>query len=251
MDIKLGFLLSFIAGISTLIGSIFIFFITDKKEKIIISSLAFAAGVMSFVSLVDLIPESFKILNKTYNNIFSLINILLFVVIGIILSILIDKLLPNNISENKNKNLYRVGIFSMIAIIIHNIPEGIATFLTTTSNLNLGLKLTIAIALHNIPEGISISLPIYYATKNKTKAFFYTFVSAISEPFGALICYLFIGPYVNQIFLGFLFSIISGIMIYISLYELLKESFSYNKKFLTLIFYLIGTFFAIFNSILF
>ena len=139
----------------------------------------------------------------------------------------------------------------MIAIIIHNIPEGIATFLTTTSNLNLGLKLTIAIAFHNIPEGISISLPIYYSLNNKKKAFLYTFISSISEPFGAFLCFIFIGPYVNILFLGFLFSLISGIMLYISIYELLKESLSYNKKYLTIIFYLIGSIFTILNSIFF
>lgn len=140
MNIKLGFILSFIAGLSTLIGSVFIFFNNKKKDNIIISSLAFASGVMSFVSFFDLIPEAFNILNKSYNNIFSLINILLFIIIGIILSILIDKLLPDK-TYNKKDKLYHVGLFSMIAIIIHNIPEGIATFLTTTSNLNLGLKL--------------------------------------------------------------------------------------------------------------
>ncbi|HJJ08330.1 MAG TPA: ZIP family metal transporter [Bacilli bacterium] len=250
MNIKLGFILSFIAGLSTLIGSVFIFFNNKKKDNIILAALAFASGVMSFVSFFDLIPEAFNILNKSYNNIFSLINILLFIIIGIVLSILIDKLLPDK-TYNKKDKLYHVGLFSMIAIIIHNIPEGIATFLTTTSNLNLGLKLTIAIALHNIPEGISISLPIYYSLNNKKKAFLYTFISSISEPFGAFLCFIFIGPYVNILFLGFLFSLISGIMLYISIYELLKESLSYNKKYLTIIFYLIGSIFTILNSIFF
>ena len=108
MNIKLGFILSFIAGLSTLIGSVFIFFNNKKKDNIIISSLAFASGVMSFVSFFDLIPEAFNILNKSYNNIFSLINILLFIIIGIVLSILIDKLLPDK-TYNKKDKLYHVG----------------------------------------------------------------------------------------------------------------------------------------------
>ena len=106
MNVKLGFILSFIAGFSTLIGSIFIFFINKKKENIIISSLAFASGVMSFVSFFDLIPEAFSILSKTYNNVFSLINIFLFIVIGIVLSVLIDKLLPDKTYNKKDKLIF-------------------------------------------------------------------------------------------------------------------------------------------------
>ena len=133
----------------------------------------------------------------------------------------------------------------MLAIILHNIPEGIATFISTTKDTSLGISLATSIALHNIPEGISISIPIYYSTKSKFKALFYTFLSALSEPLGAIITYLFLLPYVNNILLGLLFSFIAGIMIQISLTELLKESISYNKPTLTKVFFLIGIIFML------
>ena len=153
-NIIYGFLLTTIAGFSTMIGTILVF--TKKNEKILISSLAFAAGVMLCVSLTDLIPESVELISLKYNIVPTILISLIFIVIGIIVSSYINIKLP---IENKN-GLYKVGIFSMLAIILHNIPEGIATFLASTSDMSLGIALTIAIALHNIPEGISISIPI-------------------------------------------------------------------------------------------
>ena len=150
-----AFILSFLAGLSTVIGSFIIYFDKNKNSKIVWISLSFAAGVMICVSITDLLPNSFKtILNVT--NIFPrLILTLIFLVIGIIISMLIDKYLPSNYEKTNNKGLYKIGIISMVAIILHNIPEGIATFITSSNNLKLGITLTIAIALHNIPEDCS------------------------------------------------------------------------------------------------
>lgn len=140
---------------------------------------------------------------------------------------LIDKSIPD---VNNSDNLYKVGIISMLAIILHNIPEGIVTFISTTKCTTLGISLTTAIALHNIPEGISIGVPIYYSTKSKKKAFLYTLISALSEPFGALLTYIFLFPYINDFVLGLLFSLIAGIMLQISFCELIPESKEYNLK---------------------
>ena len=137
----------------------------------------------------------------------------------------------------------------MLAIIIHNIPEGIATFMATNTNTKLGINLSIAIALHNIPEGISIAIPIYYSTKSKFKALLYTFISGLSELFGVIITYLFLRPFVNIYTMGILFSIIAGIMIHISLFELLPTSFSYKNKKYTFIFYLLGLIFIIISKL--
>ncbi len=139
----------------------------------------------------------------------------------------------------------------MLAIIIHNIPEGIATFITSSSDINLGIKLVVAITFHNIPEGISIALPIYYSTKSKKKAFFYTLLSGISEPFGALITYLFLGPYITNVLIGSLFNLIAGIMFYIALYELLPTSLNYKNYNLTFFWFLLGILFILFSSIFF
>ena len=139
----------------------------------------------------------------------------------------------------------------MLAIMLHNIPEGIATYITNCSNINLGLSLTLAIAAHNIPEGISISVPIYYATGNKRKAFLYTFISGISELFGAIISALFLSPFVSDTLMAFLYAMIAGIMIYLSITELLKTSLSYQKYKITLIFFIIGVLFILINHFIF
>ena len=138
----------------------------------------------------------------------------------------------------------------MIVIMMHNIPEGIATFITTNNNIKLGITLTIAIALHNIPEGISIGIPIYYSTNSKLKAFIYTLISGISEPIGAIIAYLFLSKVVGDVSLGIIYSIIAGMMVNISINELYKESINYNKK-NTIIYFVIGSLIMILNHLLF
>ena len=240
-SISMAFLLTSLAGLSTMIGIIPIFIKIKNKDKIIASSLAFASGVMLCVSITDLIPESINMLKNYFNGPTTILLSFLFIVIGIITSSLIDKYLPTI----NYQNLYRVGIISMLAIILHNIPEGIATFISTTKDTSLGISLATSIALHNIPEGISISVPIYYSTKSKFKALFYTFISALSEPIGAILTYLFLLPLITNTLLGLLFSFIAGIMLQISLTELLPESLNYKYKNQTTLFFLIGIIFML------
>lgn len=230
-----------------MIGSLLIF--TKKKNvNIIIASLAFAAGVMTCVSLTDLLPEATNLLLKSFYHIPVILICLIFVVIGILISMGIDKYIPT--TDNNNK-LYRVGLISMLAIILHNIPEGIATFMASNANMKLGISLAIAIAFHNIPEGISISIPIYYSTNSRLKAVGYTFLSGMSELLGAIITYLFLSKFINPIFMGILFSLIAGIMIHISIYELLPASLNYKNKKLTIVFFTIGCIFMLINHYLF
>lgn len=242
-----SFLLTFIAGFSTMIGTILIFF-KEKTNRVVVASLSFASGVMLTVSILDLIPEAITLLN--YKSIIEILIITVFMVLGSLLTRKIDNCMPE-VDNNSKKGLYRVGIISMFAIIMHNIPEGIATFMTTSTNLSLGLSLTIAIALHNIPEGISIAVPIYYSTGNRKKALFYTLVSAISEPFGALLAFLFLKPFMNNLVMGLLMAVIAGIMSYISFFELLPKSLSYKNKSLSYIFFVIGIIFMAINHFLF
>lgn len=241
----ISFLLTTLAGLSTLIGSIVIFLNKKNKDKIIISSLAFASSVMILISLTDLIPESYNMLKNTFKIIPLILIILISINIGIILSFYIKKYIP----ENNNSNLYKVGLISMLAIIMHNIPEGMATFMASNTNISLGISLTIAIALHNIPEGISIAVPIYYSTNSKFKAILYTFISGLSELFGAIITYIFLKPFINDFIMGILFSIIAGIMIHIAISELLPTSLSYKNTRLTKVFLLLGLIFIIISRI--
>ena len=223
--IEIAFLLTILAGFSTMFGLIPIFFKISNINKFIAGCLAFAGGVMFCLSITDLIPESISLIQKYVSDFETLLLVFGFIMIGVFLSSFIRKKVDNGCNQS---SLFKVGIISMIAIVLHNIPEGIATFISTTKNTSLGISLAIAIALHNIPEGISISVPIYYSTKKKSRAFFYTLVSALSEPFGAVITYLFLMPIINNFILGLLFASIAGIMISISILELLPSSFEYS-----------------------
>lgn len=209
--------LSFLASLSTLIGFIFIFL--KHNKEILLFSLAFASGVMLSVSFLDLIPEAYLKLNHIFYSFPTLIIIGISFSVGVIVSFLIDKYLPDNYNQ-----IYRIGIISFIAIIIHNIPEGIATYIASSIDLKLGIKLAVSIALHNIPEGIVIAIPIYYATKNKYKALFYTFIAGFSEFIGSLIALIFLKNFISELFIGIILSIIAGIMFQISIYELLPKT---------------------------
>lgn len=233
-----------------MIGALFIFIKNKNPKKIILSSLSFASGVMICVSIVDLIPESVSLLRDNLSSVNSVLLCFLGIILGVIISMLIDYYLPDNkIKVENDKSLFKVGIISMFAIIMHNIPEGVATFVATSNDTALGLSLAIAIAMHNIPEGISISIPIYYSSKSKLKAIIYTLTSALSEPFGALLAYLFLKDIINDIILGILFATIGGIMMQISFCELIPTARRYNNKKLFYLFFIIGIIFMLLNVI--
>lgn len=246
MNTTIAFILSSIAGVSTIIGSLIIFISKKRTLNFLIGGIAFASGVMFFLSILDLIPESIIFLTNSYKIKPSILITLVFFVLGVCLSIIINKLFPSTMN---NKNLYKLGIITMIGITIHNIPEGIATFITTNENIKLGISITIAITMHNIPEGISIALPIYYYTKSKKKAIFYTVICALSEPIGAIIAYLFLKP--NYLTLGIVYAIIAGIMTYISMYELFPSITKYKRYRITYTFYILGLILVIVNKLLF
>lgn len=246
MNTYIAFILSSLAGFSTIIGAFIIFLSKKKSLNFLIGGISFASSVMLFLSLFDLMPESICFLNDTYTSFISIIICLIFISCGVCISFIIDRLFPNTLDE---KALYKLGLITMIGIIIHNIPEGIATFITTSKDIKLGLSLTIAIAMHNIPEGISIALPIYYYTRSFKKAFFYTFICALSEPFGSIIAYLFLKP--NSFTFGIIYALIAGIMIHISVYELLPEVNKYKRYRITYLFYTLGLILVLLNLLLF
>jgi len=223
MNKYLGIIISLIAGLSTIIGY-FSIYIKGEKNKIISSFLAFSAGVMIALSVIDLLPSSLEYLNESNNIYISIFYSAIFFSIGMFTSLLIDKI------NNKKEGLYKTGIISMIGIILHNIPEGIATYVLSTIDIRLGILLGVAIILHNIPEGIGIAIPIFYSTKSKTKTLLYVIIAGLSEPFGAVISLLFLSKYINIITLAFIYSLIAGLMIYIGYFELYKTSRKYNKN---------------------
>ena len=237
-----SFILTSIAGLSTILG-FFIIFLPFDRKKIITFSLAFSSSVMFTISVIDLIPSSFSYLNN-YNFIFKILLFMFFLVLGIFLS--------NYISHkiDDNNNLKKIGIVSLIAIILHNIPEGIITFMVSGVNLSLGIELAIAIGLHNIPEGVSIAIPYFYATNKKIKTFMIVLMAGLSEVLGAFICFIFLKNIINDFFVGISFSLIAGIMINISLTELLPEALTYKNKKLVIIGLVLGSLAMIISHIL-
>lgn len=222
-----AFLISLIAGLSTLLGCLFIFIKVKNINKFISISLSFSALVMIFISVFDLIPESFFSLFFKYKYLGITISVLSFIV-GVLLIKISNKIIYR--LEEKGSSLYKLGIISAIVLILHNLPEGIITFLTSENDLNLGIKIAIAISLHNIPEGICIAVPIYYSTKSWGRAVKTTMISGLSEPLGAILAYLFLYKYITTDILNVIFIFVAGIMISLAINEILKESIKYSEK---------------------
>lgn len=220
-----AFIISTIAGMSTLLGSIVIFFNIkeDKINKFITFCLAFSIAIMIGISITDLIPTSFFTIFFNYSFAKATTITLLSFFVGIILINIINKKMNNNADS-----LFKLGILSMITLMLHNFPEGIATFIGSISDASLGIKLSLSIMFHNIPEGISIAVPIYYATKSKKKAILNTFLSGFAEPLGALLAYLFLKNYVNDIMISIILLFVAGLMITLSINEMLPKALSYK-----------------------
>ena len=234
--------LTVFAGLATGIGSIMSFLSKTFNPKFLAGSLGFSAGVMIYVSLVEIFVKAKDSLTAVHGikagNIYTVIAFFS----GIALIALIDKLIPSfenpheiknikekNLDPANNKKLFRMGLFSALAIAIHNFPEGLATFMGALSDPTLGISIAVAIAIHNIPEGIAVATPIYYATKNRRKAFWLSFLSGLAEPVGALLGYFILRNVFNDSTFGVIFAGVAGIMVYISLDELLPTAEEYGE----------------------
>lgn len=222
MNIFYPLIITSIAGFSTMLGNILLFIDPKYKNKIISFSLGLSFCVMFLVSVIELIPEG---VYEIYKN-FTLINVfvisLIFLLVGYFIVIIIEKKI------NNDDNLYKIGILSMISLLIHNIPEGIICAITSSNSIELGLKMSFIILVHNIPEGICISLPVYYSTESRGKAVFMTFISSLGELIGALITMLFLKNYITDLVLAMVLLITAGIMITLSIFKIYKEGISYK-----------------------
>ena len=227
-NILIPFIISLIAGLSTLIGCIFIFIKPKNTNNFIGISLSFSATIMILISILELIPDGFFYLNNEYGIFYAFLILIVMILIGYLINVFIN----NKIDKNKHNtsNLYRVGILSMIALMIHNLPEGVLTFLTSTVDIKLGLKLSIAIMMHNIPEGIAIAVPLFYSTKSKFKAVKGTLISGLSEPLGALLAYLFLYRFMSNTLISIILLFVAGIMISISINDIFEEAKKYSSR---------------------
>lgn len=235
--------LTVFAGLSTGVGSLMAFFSKKFNPRFLSGALGFSAGVMIYVSLVEIFAKAKDSLIISFGAKTGYWYTVIAFFSGIAIIAIIDKLIPsyenpheiknivtgNNKDKNNETRLMRMGVFSAIAIAIHNFPEGLATFLAAISDPTMGISIAVAVAIHNIPEGVAVSVPIYYATKNKGKAFWLSFLSGLAEPVGALIGFFILRHFVSDATFGVIFAAVAGIMIYISLDELLPTAEEYGE----------------------
>ena len=241
-----AFLLTLFAGLSTGIGSALAFFTKKTNTRFLSVSLGFSAGVMIYVSFVEIIFKANTTLitelgekSGWWVTVASFFGGILFIAI-------IDRLIPSgenphevklieDMDKGKSKTkLMRMGLFTALAIGIHNFPEGLATFTAALQDPSLGIAIAVAIAIHNIPEGIAVSVPVYYATGSRKKAFTLSFLSGLAEPVGALVGYLLLLPILTPTVFGILFAAVAGIMVFISLDELLPAAREYGEHHLSI-----------------
>ncbi len=247
-------ILTLIAGSATGIGGALVLFRKKLSSNFLAGALGLSAGVMIFISLAELFPESQAMIAESgmpYGEVFAVVSF--FIGMGIIT--LIDFVIPEYENPHEasglsldsrtaavgvleeagnEKALHRLGLMSALAIAIHNFPEGIATFVGALNDPEMGIGITFAIAIHNIPEGIAVAIPIYYATRSKGKALLYATLSGFSEVIGALLCLAVTGIFGigltgNGAAFPLIMAAVAGIMVYISLDELLPTAEKYGK----------------------
>ncbi len=246
-SVLFAFSLTLFAGLSTGIGSLIALYSKRTNTKFLSFALGFSAGVMIYVSFVEIwvkakdsLTASLGVVTGNWVTVASFFG-------GMLLIAVIDKLVPSGENphearkveelsdearavEQKKGKLMRMGLMSALAIAIHNFPEGLATFTSALKDPSLGIAIAVAIAIHNIPEGLAVSVPIYFATGNRKKAFWYSFLSGISEPAGALLGFVLFSTFFNDVTYGILFALVAGIMVFISLDELLPTAREYGES---------------------
>lgn len=229
-----AFLLTLFAGLSTGIGSLIAFFAKKTNKKFLSVSLGFSAGVMIYVSLIEIFQKAKTSLVEELGEKCGAWATAAAFFGGIIFIALIDRILPeeknkeeilNDMEEKeKARRLLRMGVFTALAIAIHNFPEGLATFISALQDPGIAIPIVVAISIHNIPEGIAVSVPIYQATGSRKKAFWYSFLSGLAEPVGAVIGWFVLMPVMSDTVFGIIFAAVAGIMVFISVDDLLPTA---------------------------
>jgi len=251
MDIELhniivAFGITLLAGLSTGIGSILAFYTKQTSKRFLTISLGFSAGVMIYISTIEIFAKARASLEAVYGDSTGYWITTLAFFAGIALIGIIDKLVPSAenphqlpdenafAEDSENRALMRLGLFSALAIAIHNFPEGLATFISAIQDPALGISIAVAVAIHNIPEGIAVSIPLYYATGSRKKAFIHSFLSGLAEPLGALLGFTLLFNFFTEATFGIIFALVAGIMVYISVDELLPTAEKYGEHHLAI-----------------
>jgi ZIP family zinc transporter len=255
--VAIAFTLTVLAGLATGIGSAAAFFARHTNTRFLSIGLGFSAGMMIYVALVQILFQAKEILVVNLGKVQGNWATVAAFFAGILLMGLMDRLIPSYENPHEmhrveemdapaagvlDRKLLRLGVLAGVAITFHNVLEGFITFATALKDPKIGVAVAVAIAIHNIPEGIAISLPIYYATKSKLKAFFYSFASGLAEPLGAVLGFLVLRVFMNDMVSGLLFAGVAGIMIYIAFDELLPAAEKYGEHHLAMAGLIMGMF---------
>ncbi|HHX31874.1 MAG TPA: zinc transporter ZupT [Bacteroidales bacterium] len=249
--ILIAFLLTLFAGLSTGIGGLIALIAKRTNTNFLSFALGLSAGVMIYVSFMEMLPMSIDALTDVFGEKKGMLYLILSFFGGIASIALIDFLVPKqsnphelqgveDMKKKRTNGLKQTGVVLAVTIAIHNFPEGIATFMSAQASLEVALPITAAIAIHNIPEGIAVSVPIYHATGSKKKAFWLSLLSGLAEPLGALIAYFFLMPFWSSTLNAVVLAAVAGVMVFISLDELLPSAEKYGKHHLSIIGVVIG-----------
>jgi len=242
--------LALFAGLCTGLGGLFVLLFRRTNPKYLSVALGFSAGVMIFVSFVEIYPEARSHLDASLGGRLGEWIVLLSFFLGIGLIALIDKMVPEFQNphsarkiedvrqydkDTRKEKLLRTSVMTAIAISVHNFPEGLATFVSGIDSKAMGIIIAIAVAIHNIPEGIALSIPYYSATGSRKKAFLLSLLSGLAEPLGAVLAWLVLAPFFNDTIYGIVFAAVAGIMVYISFDELLPTAREYGEHHLSIL----------------
>lgn len=239
-SVPFAFLLTAVAGLSTGIGSAIALLAKRTNKTFLSGALGFSAGVMIYVSFVEIFRKAQEQLATELGATQGAWLTVAAFLGGMAAIATVDRLVPSYENPHEarsiltnpgdsNGKLERMGRLAALAIAIHNFPEGLATFVAALTDPSIGVPITLAIALHNIPEGISVSVPIYFATGSRKKAFWLSFLSGMSEPLGALIGYAILRTYYSPVIFGSVFASVAGIMVFISIDELFPAAKEYGQ----------------------
>jgi len=272
-NVAIAFLLTLIAGLATGIGGLVALFSKTANKKFLSVSLGFSAGVMIYVSMIEILPHAVETLALGHGEKMGVLVAVLAFFAGMLLIALIDKLVPKDVNPHEMREttvatpascavptsmteplckedcaaleraqvhtdklqgvdrakLMRTGLFTALAIALHNFPEGMAAFFSALSDPIIAIPIVVAIAIHNIPEGLAVAVPIYCATGSKKKAILFSFASGLTEPLGALVGFLILMPFLNDMVFGIVFALVAGIMVFISFDELLPSARAYGE----------------------
>jgi len=259
--ILLAFTVTLGAGLATTIGGFIVLTSKAPSPRLLSFGLAFAAGAMVFISLTEILNKSSDAFALDYGEDTGFIYAMLWFLAGLGLIALIDRIFPNPherlavdsdiVDGHSRAYLKHVGFMTVLAITAHNFPEGLATFFSMLGDPNVGMSLAVAIAIHNIPEGVSIAIPVYFATNNKWMAIGACLLSGLAEPMGAAIGYGILQQYLSNAVFGGVFAMIAGVMVYLSLDELLPAAKRYAKGHETVYGLLIGMVFMVLSLVFF